>query len=46
MGEFTIIVGMGAIVCYGLAIIFDNAGLGALALGLTIYGISSHGGII
>jgi len=39
---FTAIVGSGAIICYILAIIFDNAGLGALALGLTIYAL--HGG--
>ena len=40
--SFTAIVGGGAILCYILAIIFDNAGLGALALGLTIYAL--HGG--
>ena len=36
---FTAAVGTGAIICYVLAIIFDNAGLGALALGLTIYAL-------
>lgn len=40
---FTEIIGGGAIVCYVLAIVFDNAGLGALALGLTIYALHSGG---
>ena len=40
---FTEVIGIGAIFCYVGAIIFDNAGLGALALGLTIYAL--HGGI-
>ena len=43
MSEFIAIVGTGAIVCYVLAILDNNAGLGALALGLTIYGL--QGGI-
>ena len=40
---FTEVVGVGAIICYALAIIFNNAGLGALALGLTIYALYSSG---
>jgi len=36
---FTAIVGVVSLVCYGLAILFNNAGLGALALGLTLYAL-------
>jgi hypothetical protein len=39
MNSFTGVIGTGAVICYILAIIFDNAGLGALALGLTIYAL-------
>lgn len=40
--SFTALVGGGAILCYIAGTIFDNAGLSALALGLTIYAL--HGG--
>ena len=36
---FTGAIGIGAVICYILAIVFDNSGLGALALGLTIYAL-------
>jgi len=36
--------GVWTIICYALAIIFNNVGLGALALGLTIY--SLKGGVL
>ena len=39
MNTFTGAIGISAIICYILAITFDNAGLGALALGLTIYAL-------
>lgn len=42
---FTEIVGGSAIACYVLAIIFNNAGFGALALGLTIYALKGGVGI-
>lgn len=35
--EFKTIIGTSALICYIGAIIFNNAGLGSLALGLTIY---------
>ena len=40
---FTEIVGVGAIFCYIFAIIFNNAGFGSLALGLTIYALYGSG---
>ena len=36
---FMEIVGGFAIICYILAILFNNVGLGALALGLTMYAL-------
>ena len=36
---FTTVVGTGAIFCYILAILFDNTGLGSLAIGLTLYAL-------
>jgi len=41
---FTGVVGAGAIVCYVLAIIFNNAGLGALGIGSTMYALKFAGG--
>ena len=38
---FQEVVGGTAILCYILAVVFDNAGFGALALGLTIYAIET-----
>ena len=46
MPTFSLVAGTGAVLCYALVIIFDNAGLGALAIGLTMYGIAIQGGII
>jgi len=40
---FTEVIGAGAVICYLLAIIFDNAGWGCLALGLTIYTLKMGG---
>lgn len=40
--SFIALVGGGAIVCYITGTIFDNAGLSALGVGLTIYAL--HGG--
>ena len=40
---FSEVIGTGAIICYGLAIFFNNAGLGTLALGLTIYALNING---
>jgi len=40
---FVEIIGGSAVICYVLAILFNNAGLGALALGLTIYAIKGIG---
>ena len=41
MGEFQAMIGGTAVLCYALSIIFDNAGLGCLALGLTIYAMNN-----
>jgi hypothetical protein len=32
-------IGVVALVCYGISIVFNNTGFGALALGLTIYAL-------
>lgn len=41
--SFTAVVGVGALICYALGIIFNNAGLGALGIGLTLYALKFNG---
>ena len=40
---FTGAIGIGAIICYVVAIILDNVGVAALALGLTMYALKFGG---